>query len=243
MVMTKQTSMQLSINVCGTVAPLKLVKDARAKCMRLSMNDRTRAFRLTVPRWVSTKAGLAFVAERSALLEKWWQALPVQALLAPGAQIYWRGDLHEIRHDPRAKRGVQTAPGVLTVGGPADMIIARLLRWMKAEAKIDLSVRTLSMAEAHTLSVTHITVRDMQSRWGSCTSGGRISLCWRLIMAPDDVRRYVVAHELAHLRHMDHSPAFWREVERLGGDLSTRSWIKQHGAALMRFGALTHTFP
>jgi predicted metal-dependent hydrolase len=103
MVMTKQTTTQLTINIGGDVAPLKLVKDARAKCMRLSMNDRTRAFRLTVPRWVSTKAGLAFVAERSALLEKWWQALPVQAPLAPGAQIYWRGDLHEIRHDPRLR--------------------------------------------------------------------------------------------------------------------------------------------
>jgi predicted metal-dependent hydrolase len=237
MVMASLATTHLTITVCGQSAPLKLVKDRRAKCMRLSMNDRTRAFRLTLPRWVSMKDGMAFVAERAAVLEKWWQALPAQNALAPGAQIFWRGDLHEIHHDMGAKRGVRVTPGALHVGGPVDLLIPRLLRWMKAEAKIDLSVRTLAMADTHKLNVTNITVRELQSRWGSCTSGGRISLCWRLIMAPDEVRTYVVAHELAHLAHMNHSAAFWAEVERLGGDLSTRGWIKTHGAALMRFRA------
>jgi predicted metal-dependent hydrolase len=237
MVMAHHGVTHITISVCGQSAPLKLVKDGRAKCMRLSMNGRTRAFRLTLPRWVSAKDGMAFVAERRNLLEKWWQATPAPAPLAPGAQIFWRGDMHEIHHDAAAKRGVRVAPAALHVGGPADLLIPRLLRWMKAEAKIDLSVRALSMAEMHKLKVTNITVRELQSRWGSCTSGGRISLCWRLIMAPDDVRTYVVAHELAHLRHMNHSAAFWQEVERLGGDLSTRDWIKRHGAALMRLAA------
>lgn len=236
MVSATMATTYLTIDVCGEAAPLKLVKDARAKCMRLSMNDRSRSFRLTLPRWVSTKQGMTFVAERAALLEKWWQALPDSAPIAAGASVFWRGAVHDVQHDAGARRGVRVMPGVLHVGGPAEMLGARLLRWMKAEAKVDLTVRTLAMAEAHKLKVSNIAVRDMQTRWGSCTSGGRISLCWRLIMAPDEVRTYVVAHELAHLAHMNHSAAFWTEVVRLGGDLSTRPWIKTHGAQLMRFG-------
>jgi predicted metal-dependent hydrolase len=237
MVSTSLATTHLTIEVCGDTVPLKLVKDTRARCMRLSLNDRSRSFRLTLPRWVSTRQGLAFVAERAALLEKWWQAIAESASLAAGADVFWRGDVYKIQHDAHARRGVQLTPGVLHVGGPADMLGARLLRWMKTQAKVDLSVRTLAMAAAHQLEVSNIVVRDMQTRWGSCTSGGRISLCWRLIMAPDAVRTYVVAHELAHLAHMNHSPAFWAEVERLGGDVSTRDWIKTHGAQLMRFGA------
>jgi predicted metal-dependent hydrolase len=236
MVMAKLATTDLSIYVCGETAALKLVKDARAKCMRLSMNDRTRSFRLTLPRWVSAKEGMAFVAQRRALLEKWWQALPAKSALADGAQILWRGDVHILRHAASAKRSVHVDSGALHIGGPADMLSARLLRWMKAQATTDLTVRTLAMAETHQLKLSHISIRDMQTRWGSCTSAGRVSFCWRLIMAPDDVRTYVVAHELAHLKHMNHSPAFWHEVERLGGDLSTRDWIKRHGAELMRFG-------
>jgi predicted metal-dependent hydrolase len=236
MVMAKLATTQLTIDVCGESAELKLVKDARARCMRLSMNDRTRAFRLTLPRWVSAKDGMAFVAERRPLLEKWWQALPAKPALADGVQILWRGELLHLRHDVSARRSVRAEPGALYIGGPADLLPARLLRWMKTQAKTDLTVRTLAMAETHKLKVSHIGVRDMHSRWGSCTSAGRLSFCWRLIMAPDDVRTYVVAHELAHLKHMNHSPAFWSEVERLGGDLSTRAWIKRHGAELMRFG-------
>ncbi len=234
--MAALVSTELSITICGEVAPLKLVKDRRAKCMRLSMNDRTRGFRLTLPRWVSAKDGMAFVDERRALLEKWWQALPALPKLEAGATLLWRGVPHQLQHDPFAGRSVCVDNMQIIVGGPADLLKARLLRWMRAQAKIDLTVRTLAMAETHALKVSKITVRDMRARWGSCTSSGRISLCWRLILAPDAVRSYVVAHELAHLRHMDHSPAFWREVERLGGDLSTRDWIKRHGGELMRFG-------
>jgi predicted metal-dependent hydrolase len=236
MVMAAQVRTELSITVCGEVAPLKLVKDRRAKCMRLSMNDRSRGFRLTLPRWVSAKEGLSFVAERQALLEKWWQALPAPQRLEAGASILWCGTSHIVLHDPAGGRRVRVEGQTIYVGGPPELLKARLLRWMRAQAKVDLTVRTLAMAELHHLRVSKITVRDMRARWGSCTSSGRISLCWRLILAPDNVRTYVVAHELAHLRHMDHSPAFWREVERLGGDLSTRDWIKRHGAELMRFG-------
>jgi predicted metal-dependent hydrolase len=228
----------LDVTVCGEKAALKLVKDRRAKCMRLSINDRTREFRLTLPRWVSEKQGMAFVSERRPLMEKWWQALPMQQPLAQGSDIMWRGETVTLQHDAQAARGVRLHEGAIYVGGPMDLLPTRLLRWMKSEAKTDLTVRTQTIAQHHGLKLTHVGVRDMQSRWGSCTSSGRISLCWRLIMAPDDVRHYVAAHELAHLAYMNHSPAFWREVERLGGDLNCRTWFKHHGAALMRFGQI-----
>lgn len=78
---------------------------------------------------------------------------------------------------------------------------------------------------------------DTKSRWGSCTSGGKISLCWRLVFAPPAVFQYVLAHEMAHLKEMNHSPKFWAEVARLMPDYKThQKWLKQNGAMLHRIG-------
>lgn len=83
-----------------------------------------------------------------------------------------------------------------------------------------------------------ITLRDTRSRWGSCTARGTLNFSWRLILAPSFVLDYLAAHEVAHLVHLDHSPAFWAVVRRLFSDIETaEAWLKQHGASLHRYGA------
>ncbi|MEL7104395.1 MAG: SprT family zinc-dependent metalloprotease [Pseudomonadota bacterium] len=83
---------------------------------------------------------------------------------------------------------------------------------------------------------TALTLRDTRSRWGSCSSRGRLMFSWRLIMAPPDVLDYVAAHEVAHLRHMDHSHAFWGTVEGLMPDYADhRDWLRAHGTDLHRY--------
>ena len=91
----------------------------------------------------------------------------------------------------------------------------------------------LEYAAVHQLPVRRITVRNQRSRWGSCSRRGTISLNWRLIQAPPFVRDYLILHELSHVREMNHSPRFWREVERVCPDYETAErWLKQHSALL-----------
>jgi predicted metal-dependent hydrolase len=80
-------------------------------------------------------------------------------------------------------------------------------------------------------------VRDPKGRWGSCSHRGRLSFSWRLILAPEWVLDYVIAHEVAHLVEMNHGPRFWRLVERLYPDsLRPREWLRRNGTRLHRYG-------
>ncbi len=79
-----------------------------------------------------------------------------------------------------------------------------------------------------------ITIRDQKTRWGSCSSKGTLSFNWRLMLAPPAVLDYVVVHELCHLTHMDHSPAFWQAVANVCPDYrEKRRWLKEHGDELI----------
>src|SRR3546814_5691061 len=86
--------------------------------------------------------------------------------------------------------------------------------------------------------VSQVTVGDPRGRWGSCAASGAIRYSWRLILAPDHVRRATVAHEVAHRLHMDHGPAFHAAAARILGDdpAPARAWLRTHGAALHWIG-------
>jgi predicted metal-dependent hydrolase len=93
----------------------------------------------------------------------------------------------------------------------------------------ELEVRVMELAALHGIQISRVTVRNQKSRWGSCSRRGTISLNWRLIQTPDFVRDYIILHELAHRRQMDHSDKFWQEVERLCPDyLTSEKWLKTH---------------
>jgi predicted metal-dependent hydrolase len=84
--------------------------------------------------------------------------------------------------------------------------------------------------------VRKITLRDTRSRWGSCSNDAKLMFSWRLVMAPEDVLAYVAAHEVAHLKHMNHSKDFWETVEYLFGPYKKeRAWLKQNGSTLHRY--------
>ncbi len=127
---------------------------------------------------------------------------------------------------------------VLRVGGPLEALASRVTRWLKAEALQMLDSETRTLCAAHSLTVTTVGVGDPRGRWGSCSSSGVIRYSWRLILAPPEVLRATVAHEVAHLVHLDHSPAFHAAVAQLYGRVPTaeRRWLKTHGTALHWFG-------
>jgi predicted metal-dependent hydrolase len=100
-------------------------------------------------------------------------------------------------------------------------------------------VTVLAHAKAEHLGrpLLRISVRDVRSRWGSCSSAGALSFSWRLILAPPAVLDYVVAHEVAHLAERGHGPEFWRTVARLTEHMDAgRAWLRRHGRELFRYG-------
>lgn len=85
------------------------------------------------------------------------------------------------------------------------------------------------------VSFCRITIRTQKTRWGSCSAKGNLSFNAGLMLAPQEIRDYVVVHELAHRRQMNHSPAFWKEVERVLPDYrERRRWLRQNGAVIMK---------
>jgi predicted metal-dependent hydrolase len=126
----------------------------------------------------------------------------------------------------------------ICVSGDEHHAPRRLADWLHAEAKTDLVKRVGYHAASLECHPKRLSVRDQSSRWGSCSSSGTLSFSWRLIFAPSFVLDYVAAHEVAHLREMNHSQRFWRLVRQTMPEMQrARIWLKQNGADLHRFGA------
>ncbi|OAN48202.1 hypothetical protein A6A04_04750 [Paramagnetospirillum marisnigri] len=181
-------------------------------------------------------------AERFARSQEAWiagrlRALPGRVALSPGITVPLMGLPHVIRHQPQARRGVWAEAGEINVSGREEHVPRRVEEFLRAEARLVLAQRARDLAGAIGRKVAAVTVRDTKSRWGSCTSDGRLSFSWRLILAPGFVLDYVVAHEVAHLAEMNHGPDFWRQVEAMVPDIKTpKSWLKRHGPELHRYG-------
>ena len=102
------------------------------------------------------------------------------------------------------------------------------------EAKAWFADRTAYFAPIVGVTYGSVTIRTQKTRWGSCTGKGDLNFNSLLMLAPEEIRDYVVVHELCHRRYMDHSAAFWAEVERSLPDCKLRrKWLKDNGAALM----------
>lgn len=103
----------------------------------------------------------------------------------------------------------------------------------RQRARKDLPARLLELAAAHGLSVTRVSIRNQRTRWGSCGRDGHISLNWRLVLMPSEVRDYVLVHELMHLCRLDHSRAYWKLVAAAcPGYREARQWLRTHGPSL-----------
>jgi hypothetical protein len=133
-------------------------------------------------------------------------------------------------------RAVRLDVDALCVPGAPDRVAARALGFLKARARDRLAGACDHYAARLGRSYCGLSIRDTRSRWGSCSSAGRLMFSWRLIMAPPPVLEYVAAHEVAHLAQMNHAPTFWAEVARIHGPYGdARAWLRNHGNELHRF--------
>jgi predicted metal-dependent hydrolase len=210
----------------------------RARRLRLRVDPRTRAVLLTVPRRVSARRAMAWAAGHREWVEAALAAIPAGTPIVPGAILPVEGEPHRIDWDPARPRRIRAEDGRLVAGGPIEGLEPRVLRWLKARALERLEPETRTLAARAGVAVARVGVGDPVSRWGSCSTSGSIRYSWRLVMAPAFVREATVAHEVAHLVHMNHSPDFHALVaDLLGRDPKpARAWLRREGAALHRIG-------
>lgn len=230
------------IEVGGTEIPVEFRRNAQAKKIILRLNPAKKAGHpdgvvVTLPYGVDEQEGLRF-AEAS---EDWICArlltLPEKINFADGMEIPFRGEPHTICHAPGARRGVWREDDQIRVSGARSHLPRRVEDWLRKEAKRRFSQLVNEKAPLRHLTPGRVTVRDTRSRWGSCASNGNLSFSWRLILAPDFVIDYVVAHEVAHLEEHNHSPDFWLVVDHLTPHTKpAKSWLKVHGEKLHRYG-------
>jgi predicted metal-dependent hydrolase len=217
--------------------PVQILRHAAARVMRLRVDPRDGAVRLTLPRRASLRSAYAWVEGQRAWVEAQLGALAPNIPLASGMTLDVGGEPLTLQHDPQA-RSVRREGALLRVGGSADMFEARVLRWLRGEAMRVLDEETREIAAEAGVTIARVSVGDTRSRWGSCSARGDIRYSWRLILAPRFVLRATVAHEVAHRVHMNHGPAFKRLEQDLLGESpsAARAWLRAHGAMLHKYG-------
>jgi len=135
--------------------------------------------------------------------------------------------------NPQFPNTIRVGGELISIVDPTADLRPAIERHLRALAAKELPTRTFEFAALHKLSVSRVTIRAQRSRWGSCSFKGVISLNWRLIQTPPFVRDYIILHELMHLRQMNHSARFWREVERVCPDFRTaKRWLKENPGLL-----------
>lgn len=217
---------------------LDIVRKATARRMKLTVDPRTGRVRLVLPRTAALAPALDWAEAHRGWIERQRARLPQPWPITPGMTVPFAGADHLLDWAEDHPRKPQLAEGRLLIGGPLDLLPARLLRWMRGEAQRLLDQETRDIAASRDISIAQVSVGDPRSRWGSCSSSGDIRYSWRLILAPDFVRRATVAHEVAHRVHMDHSRAFHRLAAELfeADPAASRDWLRHHGARLYWFG-------
>jgi len=218
--------------------PLVVTRNRRARSLRLSVDPSSGKVRLGLPLRQPLRPALAWVETRRSWVEAQLAGLPVPRPIAPGMQVTIGDDVLTLDWSVDHARGPVRVEDRLLVGGLAEMLAGRVVRFLRSEALSTLTVESRALAARHGLPLTDVSVGDPRSRWGSCAVDGCIRYSWRLILAPSFVRRSVVAHEVAHLREHHHGPAFHELADRLLGESHgpARQWLATYGASLHWFG-------
>ncbi|HSI85004.1 MAG: YgjP-like metallopeptidase domain-containing protein [Candidatus Methylacidiphilales bacterium] len=222
--------------------------------------DRRGIVSVTIPRRGSLEAAQTFVASRAEWIERQQvrradirrtedQRKMSSMVLLRGQDTAWsveaspRGwrvrladesvELRRGRQQPQVPAHTQHTPHPPRENAGIRADRAHLLRGLRVLAETELPPRTEELAHQHGIKISRVTVRAQRSRWGSCSADGAISLNWRLIHAPPEVRDYLIIHELMHRRQMNHSARFWREVEAACPDYrQAEKWLDTHSYLL-----------
>ena len=226
------------LSLPGLAWPVELRPHPRARAMRLRLDEARERLTLTFPRRMSRRAALDWAQRQFEWVEAQLAKLQPGEPFRPQATIPFEGREITLHWEQRLSRTPLLAGDRLSCGGPEAAFPGRIERFLRAQARNRLSTETADVAQRAAVSVRSVSVGDASSRWGSCSASGAIRYNWRLILAPPHLLRWVVAHEVAHRRHMDHGPAF-RALEATlydGNVAAARAELRALGPRLKRVG-------
>jgi predicted metal-dependent hydrolase len=214
--------------------PLAIRRHARAKRLVMRLAPDGSEVRITLPKWGRTEDALVFARSRVEWIESQLAAVPRPQAPQPGGTLRYRGAELAIDWDLVHPRKAILAEGRVRIGGPEANLGARLQRWLEGEAQRLLQEDLAFYCARAGHEAPPLRLSRAQRRWGSCSDRKAIRINWRLIQAPDFVRRSVVAHEVAHLTHFDHSPAFHALLAALfESDVKAADrWLRAEGRSL-----------
>jgi predicted metal-dependent hydrolase len=226
----------------GQTFAVALRRRATAKRITLRVSNATGEVVLTIPERTDLSAAQRFAASHGDWIATRLARVPERVEFKPGSHVPLRGVPHRIVHWTNVRGTTQVSRGpkgepLIAVPGDAPHVARRVREFLEAEAKRDLATAVKRHTAKVGAAAKRITVRDTRSRWGSCSAKGALSFSWRLILAPPFVLDYLAAHEVAHLKELNHSHRFWRlTYELCPRTEEAERWLKRHGSELHRFG-------
>ena len=224
----------LSITLGDQALPLVIRRLPHARRLTLRLAPDGSEVRVSAPRAARSAEVVAFAHAHVAWLARQLARVPQRLAIGPGGTVPFRGELITLLHEPSARRRPELVDGALRMGGTAESLVPRLRRWLESEARRLMAEDLAEYCANAEVPTPPLSLSNARRRWGSCSARGAIRLNWRLVMAPDNVRRSVVAHEVAHLVHFDHGPQFHALLGQLfEGDLAAANrWLKREGQSL-----------
>ena len=221
----------------GGPAWIEWRRSSRARRVSLRIDPQSGAVVVTLPMRAARNAGMALLMDHAHWVSDRLAALPEALKLEDGASVPLAGEPHYIRHVPQGRGGAWLAGREIQVAGAPEFLPRRVLDLLRHEARRRLGILVVEKSTLIDIRPSRVTVKDTRTRWGSCAPDGSLAFSWRLVMAPDFVQEYVVAHEVAHLRHMNHGPRFWALVDQLTAHAEQAiPWLRGEGVRLLRVG-------
>lgn len=228
------------LRIDGEQVAVTVRHNPRARRIIIKVHPTTGEVTVVTPSRRSFDHAINFARSESAWIARRLAKVPRGIALELGATVLFRGEEHIVMQGNGGPGPVwvEASDGgrCIRVSGRVEHLPRRLIDFFKREARRELTARTVALAERIGATVKRVTVRDTVSRWGSCSTERSLSYSWRLILAPQFVLDYVVAHEVAHLRHMNHGQRFWQLVSKLTDDAdAAQAWLLCNGPLLHRY--------
>jgi predicted metal-dependent hydrolase len=218
--------------------PIEIRRLKTARRLRLRFDEAAGTLKLTCPWRTNRRSALAWALDQRDWIDAQLARAGPNEPFIPGASIPLEGSVTKIAWREDWPRSPLLSSGELRCGGPQSAIERRIESFLKRRARDVMSLDIAEFARAAGVAPRSVTIGDASTRWGSCSSQGRIRMCWRLIFASPQVRRYVAAHEVAHLVHLNHGPEFKALEARLFGPgiSEAKAELRRIGPRLRRIG-------
>jgi predicted metal-dependent hydrolase len=213
------------------IGDVVFVKNKRAKNLRITVN-RTRGVKVTIPRNVPLSYAFNFIEQKKDWIQKsilkFQAAAKPKPIFKPGSEFSTRFHYMDFIHFPDTPLKVKVSKGLINIHYPSEdvllsdagqkLIVKGIEFAIRKEAKHYLPLRVEILAKKFGFNYSNVRVKNMKSRWGSCSASNNINLNIHLMRLPEHLSDYVIVHELVHTQHKNHGKLFWQTVDKLSGN-------------------------